>query len=142
MDNEYRRRNLLTGANHAKDSFWQITFPLIIGILVVLALAVWTVAVAAAGDQVDQAADASLILLIIPALLIAFIFLAILSSIVYLVIWLNRNLPFYTYRLQKFFSRVEGQVVIVAEKSTRPMIKVQSLSAVLRAVFRAIGLSR
>ncbi len=142
MDNDDRRRNLLTEANHAKDTFWQISFPLILGILVILALAGWTIFIAAAGGQIGQFADASLILLTIPAMIVAFIFLAILAGIAYLVIWLNKNLAFYTYRLQKIFGRIAGQVDAVADKAARPIIKVKCYSAVFRAFLRAFSFSR
>ena len=137
MNNDFNKRNLLAQQSHKKDSFWQITFPLIIGSLLILSIAVWTVAAVAAGGQVSQAADAALIFLIIPALMIALIFLAIFSGLVYVVIWLNKNIPIYTYRLQKTFARVGGQVQTVADKAASPLIKAQTLSAALRAFGRA-----
>lgn len=137
MNNDFNKHNLLAQQSHNKDSFWQITFPLIIGSLLILSIAVWTVVAVAAGGQVSQAADAALIFLIIPALMIALIFLAIFSGLAYAVIWLNKNIPIYTYRLQKTFARVGGQVQTVADKAASPLIKAQTLSAALRAFGRA-----
>jgi len=137
MNNDIRVRNLLAQQRHNKDSFWQITFPLMIGSLLILSIAVWAVTAVAAGGQVGQAADTALIFLIIPVLMIAFIFLAILAGLVYGVIWLNKNIPFYTHRLQKTFARVGGQVQTVADKAASPLIKAQALSAALRAFGRA-----
>jgi len=133
MKNEFRRRNLLSQKKHRVDSFWQITFPLIIGSLLIFGFAAWAVTVAVNGGQVSPAADTALIFLLIPALVTAFIFLAVLAGLVYAVIWLNINIPFYAYRLQNIFTRVDAQVQSISDKAANPVIKARSLSAALRA---------
>lgn len=134
MKKDFRKRNLLTQENYRKDSFWQITFPLMIGSLLILALAVWTVSTAARGGEVGKAADASLVFLIIPALMVALIFLVILAGLVYALIWLNKNIPFYAYQVQIFFARVQGRVQTIADKAAAPVIKTSGLLAALRTL--------
>lgn len=133
MKNDFRRRNLLAQENHRRDSFWQITFPLIIGGLLILGFAVWIGFIAWSGSPVSQAADTALIFLIIPVLVVAFVFLIVTGGLVYLVIWLNQNIPFYAYRLQNIFSRIEGQTQTISDKAARPVLKAHGLSAALRA---------
>jgi hypothetical protein len=97
-------RNLETYQKHRREIFWQITIPLLIGVLIVLVVAVG-VTFGSAMD-VSRWADISLIWLILPALLIALVLIVTAPGLCPLL--LIRKLPPFMLRLQDFFQRWEG----------------------------------
>ena len=129
MDDIQPERNPLTHKKHRKEIFWQVTFPLILGSLVVLGLAVWTILAAAADITIRKQADISLVFLIIPAMIMMLIPLAILAGIVYGVIWLNENTPGFMLRVQKVVDQVRDGVRKGSDKAVEPVIRLKSRNA-------------
>ena len=119
-------RNPHTHQLHRRETFWQITFPLIIGGLVILGLAVWAVVTAAGGGNVNHAASASLIFMIIPTMFMALIVLVILAGLAYLVIEINRGLPPVMRKIQDFFVRVREGARTLSDKLVEPILRAQS----------------
>src|SRR5512137_1845356 len=91
-------RNPETYAQHKKEVFWQIMFPMLIGILILFGmLAIIFYSVRAGVSDLSRYADVSLIWLIIPSLLVALIFLIFLAAIIYLFTVVLRILPRYSH---------------------------------------------
>ncbi|MBN2500568.1 MAG: hypothetical protein JXB38_07330 [Anaerolineales bacterium] len=129
-------RNPHTHRRHRRETFWQITLPLILGALVMLGLAVWAVLTATGGSSVEHAAGAALIFLLIPAMFMALFVLAILGGLAYLVILVNGKLPPYLRQAQDFFARARDFVGMTADKLVEPVLRAQSGIAALKAIQR------
>lgn len=121
---------------HRRETFLQITLPLIIGLVLILFLAVLTVITATSGGSVAQAADASLIFLIIPLMLVTILFTLIVGAVAYGIIKLNANLPIYTRQVQDVLARVQQQVQIGSDKAVEPILRIRSFFASLGAFKR------
>ena len=129
-------RNPKTHQAHKRETFWQITFPLIVGLVFVLILAT-LILVAATGDgRLAQAADAALVFLIIPLMLFTLIFTIIFAAVAFGIIKLNDVLPIYSKQAQDAFARVRQQVQLGSDKAVEPILKIQSFFASLGALKR------
>lgn len=125
-------RNPVTHRIHELEVFWQITIPLILGVLIVVALAV---AVSLGSTQeISRWSEISIIWLIIPVLFVSLIFLVILAGLVYGVTWVLRNLPPYTRLAQDAVARVGESVVKVADKTVEPVLRIHMFFAGWRAL--------
>jgi len=136
MNDTLPERNPITHQDHRREVFWQITFPLVIGAILILGLAVWTAIAAAQGGNVSQPADASLVFLIIPTMAMAFILLVIIAGFAYAVIWLNKSIPPYACQVQDFFASARDILRVGADKVVEPILRIQSALAALRALKR------
>ena len=129
-------RNPITHQAHKRETFWQITFPLVVGLVFVLILVI-LILVAATGDgRLAQAADAALIFLIIPLMLFTFISTIIFAAIAFGFIKLNSILPIYTKQAQDVFAMVRQQVQLGSDKAVEPILIIQSFFASLKALKR------
>lgn len=131
-----RERNSRTEAAHKRETFWQITFPLIVGLTLALILAVLAVVSATSGGSVKQAADAALICLIVPLMMFTLIFMIIFGAVAFGLVKANEELPFAAKRAQDAFVRVRQQVQVGADKAVEPVLKIQSFFASLGAFKR------
>ncbi len=129
MQEQKPSRNPVTEQAHRKETFRQITLPLLLGVLAILGLAVWAVLVASGGGNVSQAADASLIFLIIPTFVMAFILLAVLFGLVYGMARFLKLLPPKFFTLQGFFYRIQDSVEKAADKAVEPALRMKSAGA-------------
>jgi hypothetical protein len=136
--NQKKARNPETSARHRKEVFWQITFPLAVGGLIVLVLAVFTAFGTSAASK-SQAADIALVQLIIPVLIFGTISLLMLGSMVYGLFRLLGILPYTFLRLQIFFLRVQLGVLRVNDRLVEPFLRAHSFSARGRALGRSLG---
>ena len=136
MENTPVARNPFTQEKHRREVFWQITVPLIIGLAFIAGLVALTIVTAAQGGNVSQAADTSLIFLLIPVMVMALIVLAILAALAYGIIWMNKNLPPYFKIAQDAMVRVSKGTISVADKLTDPIIRFRSMMASLEAFKR------
>jgi hypothetical protein len=129
--------NPLTQRRHRKDVFWQITLPLLVGVLLIL---VAGIGVGYAGvyntGPVDRWASVSIIWLIIPMMAVALIFLAVTAGLAYGLMRLNGLLPTYTRQLQDVFVVIETRVKRAADAAVEPALRVRSAFAGLRAFRR------
>ncbi len=124
-----RERNPRTHDAHKRETFWQITFPLIIGLVLALILAALTLVAATGGGSIKQAADASLIFLIIPLMVVTILFIIIFGAVAYGLVMANKELPFAAHRMQGFFMQVREQVQIGSDKAVEPILKIRSFLA-------------
>ncbi len=129
MQEQPAPRNPITKQAHRKQTFWQIAFPMILGGIAILGLAVWVIVVASGGGNVSQAADTSLIFLIIPTMLMAFILLAVLVGLVYGMYRFLRFLPAKFFILQGVFYRLQDSVQKAADKAVEPSLRLKSARA-------------
>lgn len=133
------RSNPITQASHQREVFWQIAFPLILGVLVILALAAGTFFMSS--NLASQAANISAIWLILPVLIFTFIFLALLAGLTFGLIKLIGILPPYAAIVQNFFVLIKVKVRQASDVAAEPVIKVASARAWLGALF-GIGSSK
>ncbi|MBC8333491.1 MAG: hypothetical protein H8E28_16030 [Anaerolineae bacterium] len=126
-------RNPVTQQTHRKESLWQIWLPLSLGVLIILGLAAWSVIVAAGGGDVSQPADASLILVLCPSILMAVIPLALVGGFAYGTGYLVKILPPKMLIVQYFFTRIEEGTHRAADKLAEPSLKMGSFAAAWRA---------
>jgi hypothetical protein len=134
--NETTERNSITHAKHRKETWWQISFPFILGLLLILGLAGWAVFATATGGNVGQSADTSLIWIICPNLLLALIPLALFGGMAYGIIVLNQKIPAAFKQLQDVMLKVRDGVQAGADKVVDPVINLKSKIASLEALKR------
>jgi len=119
-----------------REVFWQITLPLLLGVLLILGLGTWTIFTSVQGGSVRQAADTSLIFLLIPNMAMAVIPLAVFAGLAYGVIWMNKNFPAYLHQAQDAFIKVRDGVRQGADKLVEPVLKFKSKMAALDVMKR------
>ena len=136
MNETQPERNPLTHKKHRVETFWQITFPLILGGLVIIGLAAWTIYAATTGFSVRKTTDLSLVFLIIPAMVMFLIPLIILLGMAYGVIWLNKNTPKFMLRVQDVVDQVRDGVIKGSDKVVDPVIRIKSRLASFQALKR------
>ena len=91
-----RPRNPKTHAKHRREVLWQITIPLLVVLLLLLGLVglvIWSSV--QADPEVSRWANVSLVWLVVPVIILSFIFLLLLSAITFGVIKLIQVLPGY-----------------------------------------------
>ena len=130
-------RNPKTHAEHRREVFWQITFPLLLGILLILAaVGVIVYLTVQPITDVGRWADVSLIWLILPSLFLAFLMLAILIGFIVLVSYLLRLIPPYALIVQLYVEQFKGKLSQIFNLSVEPIFKIQTLWAAMRHAAR------
>lgn len=129
-------RNSNTQKAHQRQTFWQITFPLILGILAVSALGVWTILVAVRGGSVSQGADASLVFLIMPFMVMALIPMVLFAGIAFGLIRLKKNLPTAMYKVQQVICKIHDGVRTGTDKGVEPILRLSSTIASIQTLLR------
>ncbi len=126
-------RNPVTHAAHRREVFWQITLPLLIGGLLLLAALVGVI-VAAVGANVGVSrwADVSLIWLLLPVLPLALGILAVTAAITYGVTALLGVFPGYARLVQDYFLLFERKVKELDARIVEPVLKLHAWLAGLR----------
>lgn len=129
--------NPVTRRKHRREVFWQVTVPLLVGAILVLAAGVGVIYVGATNlTPVDRWASISIIWLIIPMMFVALIFLAVITSLAYGLVRLIGILPKYTRQVQDLFVSIEARVKSAADSAVEPTLRVQGIIAGLRALRR------
>lgn len=110
---------------------------MIIGVVILCALSVFVAVVAFRGNagQISQWADISVIWLILPALIAALIFLALLAGLTFLATWLLSNLPPYARIAQDTAARFRAAVRRGSDKAVEPILRARGLAAAWRALW-------
>jgi hypothetical protein len=126
-------RNPKTEAAHRRQVLWQITVPLILGVVVILVLAVLTSL--ARGDTQHLLGDIALIWLILPLFIILIVFIAIFGGLAYLIIRLNRALPPLAFKAHHLVKGFQASLTRAADGAAKPIIQVEGWRATLKAIF-------
>jgi hypothetical protein len=131
--------NPVTYANHRRQVFWQIYFPLIIIVSLVLfaGIGVLLASVSGSGSEaISRWGDISLIWLISPMLVLILISFVALCGMVYLLWQILKVLPSYTRQLLEFFLLVQIRVRKASDAAASPFIHTHSFMASVRRGLR------
>lgn len=133
---KYKPRNPATHAKHRREVLWQITIPLIAGVVVLIALAVW-LSLVSFGDieLAEKWASVSLIWLIIPAMVMTLVLALILGGILYLVIKLIDSFPALAFKIEEFMLQVRIKARQISDAAVKPVTSAKSGWAGFRAIF-------
>ncbi len=129
-------RNPVTHRRHRREVFWQVTVPIAIGAILVAALAF--LATYTTPDQVGIWADVSAIWLIVPVMIVTLLSLVFLIAGIYLNIRLIQILPFYSRRVQEWFSLAAIQVGRLDNIAVEPVLRLHTLKASIGTIGRTI----
>jgi hypothetical protein len=119
--------NPVTHRRHRREVFWQVTLPIVVGSILLATLAF--LAAQTPSEQAGVWADISAIWLIIPVMMITLLSLVFLVASIYLNMQLIRILPFYSRRVQEWFSKLAVQVGRLSNIAVEPVLRVQGLTA-------------
>jgi uncharacterized membrane protein YbhN (UPF0104 family) len=128
-----QERNPKTEAAHKKQLLWQVTMPLILGIIVILVLVV--LAAIASRDTASVLGDIALIWLILPLFVILLVFMAIFGGLAYLVIRLNNALPRLALKAHHLIKGFQANLTKGADAAVKPIIQIGGWWATVRALF-------
>lgn len=137
MDNQSRsfllERNPKSHAEHKREVFWQITVPMLVGILVILA-AVGAIIFSATQPvmDVERWADVSLMWLILPSLFFALLFFFLLAGLIYAVIYIMHVIPHYTLVIQLYLEKARGKISQLANMGVEPILRISTIWAAIR----------
>lgn len=120
--------------NH--ENFWQITFPFLLGSLVILGLAIWTVGAAIGEQDISPPANTSAVILLLLFMSLSLFPLAIIGLAAYGIIKFNKILPEYMRKGQTITSQIEEKVEHFANKAASPIFRVESFWSTFRILFR------
>jgi hypothetical protein len=129
MEETTQLRNPITHKFHRRETIWQIIVPLIFSISIILGLGVWAIVTVAQGGDVSQAADTSLIFLLIPVLILSLIPLVLLGGLVYGMVRLLKVLPSKFYLVQGLLLKVQERVKQGADIAAEPVLRINSVGA-------------
>jgi len=132
-----RPRNPVTHARHRREVLWQVTVPLFIGCALILALCILVIFGSATGEH-GRWAGISLVWLILPTMLFAFIFLILLVGLIVLVTMLFNRLPSFARQVQDFFLLVKYQVAQLDDRLVEPFLRAQSKKSSADALGRRL----
>lgn len=127
---------------HKKQRFWQVLFPVSLGVLGILALAVLVVLTVVQGDaggEVSIWADTSLIWLILPILVFAILMTVLLMGMIFLTVKLLHVLPVYSSKAQYYTDLVSNKIELLARKMVEPVIRIKSAGARIGAIFSPLS---
>lgn len=133
-------RNPVTHKAHARQTMWQITVPLVIGVLVAIALTV--LAGLAGADEASRWADISLIFLIIPAMVATLLFVVLFAALNYGLLRVLKYLPPVARRVQDVFSQAEQRVRTGADMAAEPILRIQSVMAAVQSLRQQLRFKR
>ncbi len=114
-------RNPKTEALFRRQSWWQITFP-VLAVAILLLGCVAGLFFLTGQPGVSVVADYSVILLSLPTIIVGLIVLVVTVALTYLILILLRRIPPYTYIAHKYFDKAHDTVVGIMNKITGAVI--------------------
>jgi uncharacterized Tic20 family protein len=131
-----KERNPITRRRHKKEVLWQITVPVIVGGVFLLAISLLSITL----SQIEASrwADISLIWLIIPAMVVLLISLVLLAASIFATIKIIEVIPNAAFQLHKVMIQLHAMVRNVSDRLAEPILRANSLSAALDALKRQI----
>ena len=126
----FPERNPLTHASHRREMLVQVTMPLVIAILILLAGVFGVIYSATRGaEDVSRWADVSLIWLLVPVLLGALALFVVLVAVVYGMSKLLGVFPGYARLVQDYFLLAQAKARQVSDLLVEPVLKMRSRQA-------------
>lgn len=132
-----KERNPLTHQRHRKEVFWQISLPIAIGSLILLAFAALSFTLEY--GEASRWADISLIWLIMPAMVVTLITCVMLAASIYALVKLIVVLPYYSLQLLNWLILVSRYVHQAGDRAVEPVLRFKSFSASARSLSRQIS---
>ena len=130
-------RNPSTYAIHRREVFWQITFPLIIALLLILCMVTGVILAGVKGlGDISRWADISLIWLLIPAIILTLISFIAVIGFIYLVTRLLGILPGYARLGQDYVHLFQVHSKKIANQVVEPFLKLHSFKAGAEALWQ------
>lgn len=123
--------NPVTRAAYRRQVRLQVYLPLAVGIGIIAGAAalLWTGGLASASAW----ADASLVLLLLPVLLLSLIPIGVLAAFAYGVVYLMQRIPAPAHRVQRAVARVQQTIRRGSEATVRPFVVIRSGQAAAEA---------
>jgi len=119
---------------HRKQAFWQIIFPLVLGSLIVVGLAVWAVLASSPNHSVTVYwANLSVIIVTIFIIIFGILLLALIIGLTYGVIKLRQYTPIYTQIVQAYAYRTAGIIIRYADHSVKPVYIIHGIGSGIKA---------
>lgn len=131
---ELPERNPKTHKAHNREVFYQITIPMVVGVVAVLFLAV--LATQATASTASTWADISLIMMIIPTMIVSLLFMVLTAGTIYLMIRILPLISPYARFAHEWFAYISYRVRILSDKSVEPILRVHGFVASVRAFRR------
>ena len=119
---------------HKRQLTWQILVPFLIVAARILVMAV--LVASGTGDTNRPWADVSIIWMIAPMLLVALVFVTVLSLLIYAIARLLKVTPKYTAKAQSFVAQASAGARKVADGATKPVFWVQQARAIIKSIFK------
>ena len=119
----------------AGSEFWQVIFPLILGILVVVFLGVWVVLEVSPGN-ISRFSEISTILLVIPYMAFSLVGLVLLVALIALTAKIITGLPAITEKILDILERIRTMVKRISGYSVAPIIRPKAFLASLTQIFK------
>lgn len=132
----------LSFRKHRRQRFWQILFPVGLGIVAVLVLGTLIVLSAVGGEgagSISTWADTALIGLILPVLVFAVLIALLLVFLIYLTARVLKILPPYTFLAQQYGELIARKVRFFSDKLAAPLIGIKSFFARIGAFFLTLS---
>lgn len=114
-------RNPVTEARFRRQSWWQITFP-VVAVAILLVGCIVGLFFMTGAPGVSTVADYSVILLSFPAIIMCLVVLVVTVALTVLVMILLRRIPPYTFVAHQYFGRVHDAVAGLMGKITGAVI--------------------
>lgn len=124
---------------HKKDVIWQIWFPVGFGALAMLALGLLAIfSLQTGADASARWGHVATIWLMLPGFIVGMIMFVVLAALIFGVTKLTAILPDYSAIAQMYSRILSDKVKNLADRSARPIIQLESISAVCKHSWLAI----
>lgn len=132
-------RNPITHRRHQREMLWQVTIPMVIGSVILLALVVLIWVWGIGGGDVGRWAGISLIWLIAPVMLAALITLLFLIGSIYAIVRLIQVIPNYSYQALGWLLLLGLNLQRLNDRLVEPILRVHMVSASMKTLGRRIS---
>jgi hypothetical protein len=126
--------NPVTQAAHKKQMTWQVYVPLIFCTAILITGAVF--AASSGTQQAGKWASASVIFLILPTAAAGMVWLAITGLMIYGMARLLKIIPPFSAKAQNIFNLISLKTTELSNKTVKPVLGVNGLTAGARRIFR------
>jgi hypothetical protein len=121
---------------HRRQRFWQILFPMVLVVILMLITGGFTIAAGQAENRLW--ADISIVWMVAPLLILALFLLAILVGMIYLLARLSSHIPKQTRRVQILFRRIGKESQKIADSAVRPVLWLHQFQGGIKSVFEKL----